>query len=92
MQADEIIWLGDYFKEIASGFYGKRPGADSRRFRRIQAEENRVSAWQAAIAKRDAQLDRGEGEPYTPELMERMTQLAIDTMHRSQSVDPDAVP
>ncbi len=58
----------------------------------MQAEDSRMSAWQAAIVKGDAQLDRGEGESYTPELMERMTQLAIDTMHRSQSIDPDAVP
>ena len=60
--------------------------------RRMQTEESRAAAWQAAIAKGDAQLDRGEGAPYTPELMERMTQSAIATMHNGQPIDPDVLP
>jgi hypothetical protein len=58
----------------------------------MQTEESRAAAWQAAIAKGDAQLDRGEGTLYTPELMERITQSAIATMRDGKPIDPDVLP
>ena len=51
-----------------------------------------MAAWQTAIAKGNVQLDQGEGIPYTPELMEQMTQSAIATMHNGQPIDPDVLP
>ncbi len=77
---------------VAGGFYGNATEVIRDAICRMQTEENRVAAWQAAIAKGDAQLDRGEGVPYTPELMERMTQSAIATMHNGQPIDPDVLP
>ena len=70
--------------KVARGFYGNATEVIRDAIRRMQSEESRGAAWQAAIAKGDVQLDRDEGAPYTPELMERMTQSAIAAMHNGQ--------
>ena len=58
----------------------------------MQAEEERIAAFRAAVAKGDAELDRGEGVAYTPELMESITQTALKDMHSDKPVDPDVLP
>jgi len=78
--------------KVAGGFYGNATEVIRDAIRRMQTEESRAAAWQAAIAKGDAQLDRGEGAPYTLEHMERMMQSAIATMHNGQPIDPDVLP
>jgi antitoxin ParD1/3/4 len=78
--------------KVASGFYGNATEVIRDAIRRMQAEESRATAWRAAIAKGDAQLDRGEGAEYTPELMESITQSAIAAMHNGQPIDPDVLP
>ncbi|MDX1252296.1 MAG: type II toxin-antitoxin system ParD family antitoxin [Gammaproteobacteria bacterium] len=78
--------------KVASGFYGNATEVIRDAIRRMQAEESRVTAWRAAIAKGDAQLDRNEGAPYTPELMESITQSAINALHNGQPIDPDVLP
>jgi hypothetical protein len=49
-------------------------------------------SWQAAIAKGEGQLDRGEADVYSPDLMERLTQAAIAAMHSGEPIDPDVLP
>lgn len=44
--------------KVASGFYGNATEVIRDAIRRMQAEEGRLAAWQAAIAKGDSQLDR----------------------------------
>ena len=78
--------------KVASGFYGNATEVIRDAIRRMQTEENRTAAWQTAIAKGNAQLDQGKSMPYTPELMEQMTQSAIATMHNGQPIDPDVLP
>lgn len=78
-----------YIKQkVASGFYGNATEVIRDAIRRMSAEEVRAAAWRSAIAKGDAQLDRGEGAFYTPELMENITQSAIAAMHSGQAIDP----
>lgn len=85
--------MDSYIKgKVASGFYGNATEVIRDAIRRMQAEENRAAAWQAAIEKGVAQLDRGEGTPYTPELAERLTQSAITAMHSGPPMDPDVLP
>lgn len=85
--------MDSYIKgKVASGFYGNATEVIRDAIRRMQEEESRLAAWQAAIAKGTAQLDRGEGAPYTPELMERLTQSAIEALHNGQPIDPDVLP
>lgn len=78
--------------KVTSGFYGNATEVIRDAIRRMQAEENRFSAWQAAIKKGNDQLDRGEGVTYTPETLNDITQSAIGAMHSMQPMDADALP
>lgn len=85
--------MENYIKnKVAGGFYGNATEVIRDAIRRMQTEENRMAAWQAAIAKGNVQLDQGKGIPYTPELMEQMIQSAIAAMHNGQPIDPDVLP
>ena len=85
--------MESYIKnKVASGFYGNATEVIRDAIRRMQAEESHVTAWRAAIAKGDAQLNRGEGASYTPELMESITQSAIVALHNGPPIDPDVLP
>ena len=78
--------------KVASGFYGNATEVIRDAIRRMQAEESRVAAWQAAVKQGADQLDRGEGVAYTPEALRDITQSAIGAMHSGQPTDADAVP
>lgn len=78
--------------KVASGFYGNATEVIRDAIRRMQAEESRVAAWQAAIKKGDDQLERGEGIDYTSETLEDITRSAISAMHGNKSMDPDVLP
>ena len=78
--------------KVASGFYGNATEVIRDAIRRMQAEESRVAAWQAAIKKGDEQLDRGEGVAYSRETLESMTKTAIVAMHSGRPADPDVRP
>ena len=77
---------------VTSGLYGNATEVIRDAIRRMQAEENRITAWQTAIKQGDEQLDRGEGIPYSPQILEDITQSAISTMHSGKPMDPDVLP
>lgn len=79
-------------RKVASGFYGNATEVVRDAIRRMQAEDLRLEAWQAAIKKGDEQLDRGEGLEYSPNMRERITQEAIVDMHSERPMDPDVLP
>jgi len=78
--------------KVSSGFYGNATEVIRDAIRRMQAEESRVAAWQAAIKQGDDQLDRGEGIGYTSETLNDITENAIAAMHSGQTMDPDVLP
>ena len=78
--------------KVATGFYGNATEVIRDAIRRMQAEESRLAAWQAAIKIGDDQLDRGEGIAYTPETLNDITQSAVSAMHRGTPMDADIVP
>ena len=78
--------------KVSSGFYGNATEVIRDAIRRMQAEEGRLAAWQAAIKKGDDQLDRGEGIAYSPETLNDITQSAIRAMHSGQTIDSDVLP
>jgi antitoxin ParD1/3/4 len=85
--------MEEYIKsKVANGFYGNATEVIRDAIRRMQGEDERSRAWQVAIAKGEAELDRGEGVAHTPELMERLTQSAITTMHSDQPINSDILP
>jgi antitoxin ParD1/3/4 len=78
--------------KVASGFYGNATEVIRDAIRRMQAEESRVTAWQAAIKLGDDQLDRGLGVPYTPDALRDITHSAIESMNGGTAMDPDVLP
>ena len=78
--------------KVASGFYGNATEVIRDAIRRMQAEEGRVAAWQAALKQGDDQLDRGEGIAYTPNTLNDITASARSAMHSGQPMDPDVLP
>lgn len=78
--------------KVSSGFYGNATEVIRDAIRRMQGEEGRVAAWQAAIKVGDEQLDRGEGVPYTADALRDITQSAIGAMRSGKAMDPDVLP
>ena len=78
--------------KVASGFYGNATEVIRDAIRRMQAEETRVAAWQAAIQVGDDELNRGEGIAYTPETLNDITQSAISAMHSGTPMDANVFP
>ena len=78
--------------KVSSGFYGNATEVIRDAVRRMQAEEDRVKALHAAIAVGQAELDRGEGIPYTPELMEEIWQEARANLRSGKPIHPDVLP
>ncbi len=78
--------------KVTGGFYGNATEVIRDAIRRMQADETRIAAWQAAIKKGDEQLDRGEGIAYTDETLNDITQCAISSMQSSHPMDPDVLP
>lgn len=78
--------------KVASGFYGNATEVIRDAIRRMQADESRVAAWQAALKQGDDQLDRGEGIAYTPSALNDITTSGRNAMHSGQPMDPDVLP
>lgn len=78
--------------KVASGFYGNATEVIRDAIRRMQAEESRVAAWQAAIKQGADQLERGEGVAYTSETLQDITQSAMKGMHSGLPMDADVLP
>ena len=78
--------------KVASGYYANATEVIRDAIRRMQAEERRVAAWQAAIKLGDEQLDRGEGVDYTTETLADITESAIGAINSGRPIDPDVLP
>ncbi|MBS0445111.1 MAG: type II toxin-antitoxin system ParD family antitoxin [Proteobacteria bacterium] len=78
--------------KVASGSYGNATEVIRDAIRRLQAEDDRINAWRAAIAKGDAELERGEGLAYGSELLNTITGDARAAMHGGKPMDPDVLP
>ncbi|HEY7032192.1 MAG TPA: type II toxin-antitoxin system ParD family antitoxin [Thermomicrobiales bacterium] len=55
-------------------------------------ERDRLARLRAAIATGDAQLARGEGIPYTPQLMDEIEREAEEAYQRGEQPRPDVCP
>jgi len=78
--------------KVAGGFYGNATEVIRDAIRRMQDDEARLAGWKAAIAKGDAELDRGEGVAYTARELDSITQTAMSAMHSGRPMDPDVLP
>ena len=90
MHINLSVEMEQYLKsKVAGGFYGNATEVIRDAIRRMQAQEAQVAALQAAVALGDAQLQRGEGVPYTTALLDRITEQAVKALHSGQPIDPD---
>jgi antitoxin ParD1/3/4 len=78
--------------KVATGFYGNATEVIRDAVRRMQAEEERRTAFRAAIAVGEAELDRGEGIPYTDTLLDEIWNEAMALVDSDQPIDPDVLP
>ncbi len=78
--------------KVSGGFYGNATEVIRDALRRMQAEEARLAAWHAAIKQGDEQLDHGETVDYDADVLNVITQDAIDAMHSGKPMNPDVLP
>ena len=60
--------------------------------RLLDEQERRLDEFRAKLQVGLDQLDRGEGVPYTPELMARIRRDVADRYRRGEQPDPDVCP
>ena len=78
--------------KVSGGFYGNATEVIRDALRRMQAEEARQAAWQAAIKQGDDELDRGEGIDYTADTLKDISKSAAKAMRSGKAMDPDVLP
>jgi antitoxin ParD1/3/4 len=78
--------------KVAGGFYGNATEVIRDAVRRMQAEEARVAAWQAAIKVGEDQLTAGHGVPYTPDTMKKLQKRAAAAVASGKKLNPDVLP
>jgi antitoxin ParD1/3/4 len=78
--------------KVESGFYSNATEVIRDAIRRMRNEDEKAAALRAAIRTGDEQLDRGEGVPYTPDLLNRMTQAASENARQGKPANPDVLP
>jgi antitoxin ParD1/3/4 len=85
--------MESYIKsKVGTGFYGSATEVIRDAVRRMQAEEERISTLHAAIAVGQAELDRGEGIPYSKELMDEIWEEAMADARNGAPINPDVLP
>lgn len=78
--------------KVAGGMYTNNTEVIRDAVRRMQAEEARLAAWQAAIKAGDDQLLAGQGRAYTPELLDEISERARKAMGTGKALNPNALP
>jgi putative addiction module CopG family antidote len=58
----------------------------------LDERDRRLDWLRAAIAKSDEQFKRGEGIPYTPELLEEIDREVDERIRRGERPSPDVCP
>jgi len=79
-------------RKVDTGFYSNASEVIRDAIRRMHEEDEKVAALQRALKVGDDQLDRGEGVPYTADLLNRVTAQAKDKARGGRKVNPDVAP
>jgi antitoxin ParD1/3/4 len=80
-------------RKVESGFYTSENEVVRDAVRRMREEEERIARFQAAVRMGDAQIERGETVPYSQELMEQISQRAVQRAKQGKPIDnPDVLP
>jgi antitoxin ParD1/3/4 len=84
----------NYIKgKVESGFYTSENEVVRDAVRRMREEEERIARFQAAVRIGDEQIERGDTVPYSKELMEQISQRAVQRAKQGKPIDnPDVLP
>jgi antitoxin ParD1/3/4 len=75
--------------KVGTGYYSNASEVVRDAIRRMRDEDEKLAALRAAVAVGDEQLDRGEGETYTPERLEQITAKALANAGKGTEVSAD---
>jgi antitoxin ParD1/3/4 len=78
--------------KVASGFYGNATEVIRDAIRRMQADEERATAFRRAVAEGEVQLDRGEGRAYSAKRLDELAETARKNLRKGKPIDPDVLP
>jgi antitoxin ParD1/3/4 len=78
--------------KVSAGFYSNASEVVRDAIRRMREEDEKLAALRAAVAVGDEQLARGQGATYSPELLEKLTELAMANARTGKKVSPDVTP
>ena len=93
MHVNLSLEMESYIKgKVASGFYGNATEVIRDAIRRMQADEERATAFRRAVAEGEAQLNRGEGRDYTPKRLDEIAATARENLRGGKPIDPDVLP
>jgi antitoxin ParD1/3/4 len=68
--------------KVESGFYGNATEVIRDAIRRLQAEDARIAAFQAAVAEGDADFENGDYEEYTETTMDELVAEVLNEKAR----------
>jgi antitoxin ParD1/3/4 len=78
--------------KVGTGFYSNPSEVIRDALRHMREEDEKLESLRAAVRVGDEQLARGEGTPYTPELLGKITKRAIANARKSKKVKLDVTP
>ena len=79
--------------KVESRFYTSENEVVRDAVRRMREEEERIARFQAAVRIGDEQIERGETISYSKELMEQISQRAVQRAKQGKKIDnPDVLP
>jgi len=78
--------------KVQTGFYGNASEVVRDAIRKMWEEDEKLVALRAAVQVGDAQIDRGEGIPYTPDRLAAITAKALANASQGKKVNPDVAP
>jgi antitoxin ParD1/3/4 len=79
-------------QKVAEGAFPDADEVIREAMRLLDAQERQLEELRAKLQSGLDQLDRGEGIPFTPELVEEMRREAADRFRRGERPNPDVVP
>ena len=79
-------------EKVERGDYPDASGVVREALRLLDEREHQLDALRAKLQVGLDELDRGEGDEWTPELMERLSREADEMYRRGEQPDPDVCP
>jgi len=78
--------------KVGTGFYSNASEVVRDAIRRMWTEDENLEKLRAAVQVGEAQFERGEGVPYSPERLETITEKALSNARKNKKVSADVTP